>query len=257
MESPPFPQFSLVNSRVDCDGRPQKMNCPTSLKDLNLKLSTLLLVVVLHFHHKQWRAPSLRPVVFVRKLYYCTAHDAMMIETPKLVEYPGVANAAVIHLQDIPRDAIQAEMGPAIQEVLRVLAERHVKPTGPLFAHHLTQSSETFDVEVGFPIDKEVIIESSTSCDGDGRRVVVKNSSLPSGTMAYTCHVGPYEELYAAWKEFAEWMMLPINNNNNNSSSMKNRKKGDTLFEIYTIGPETTTNANEYRTELYQTLQQE
>jgi effector-binding domain-containing protein len=163
-----------------------------------------------------------------------------MIETPKIVEYPGQTHAAVIHIKDIPRNTIQTEMGPAIQENLRVLAEQDVKPIGPMFAHHLTQSSKVFNFEVGFPV-QQAIKES-------GR---VKNSSLPSGTMAFTRHVGPYEELHAAWTEFSEWMSLNICSN-----GMHHLKKGDTLFEIYTIGPETTANAHEYQTELYQTLQQ-
>jgi effector-binding domain-containing protein len=163
-----------------------------------------------------------------------------MIETPKLVEYPGQPHAAVVHLT-IPRDAIQTEMKPAIEEILAVLAEQQVKPMGPLFAHHLTQSSETFDFEVGFPVtETSSIIET-------GR---VKNSSLPSGTMAYTCHVGPYEELHAAWTEFEKWHI----SSSDNVELLKNRQRGDTLFEIYTIGPETTSDTSQWRTEMYQTL---
>jgi effector-binding domain-containing protein len=157
----------------------------------------------------------------------------MKIDTPKIVEFAGHASAAVIHLKDIPRESVKTET--AVCEVLHALTEQGVKPSGPLFAHHLTQSSKVFDMEVGFPVEKAIV-----EC---GR---VKNSSLPSGTMAYSYHVGPFDELYAAWKEFAEWLTV-------NSSSM-NLKKGDTLFEIYTVGPETTNDASKWRTEMYQTL---
>lgn len=74
-----------------------------------------------------------------------------------------------------------------------------------------------------------------------------QSSRLPSGAMAHSCHVGPYEELFAAWREFDEWF-------SSDEASKLNLKKGATLFEIYAIGPETTENANEWRTELYQTL---
>jgi hypothetical protein len=60
-----------------------------------------------------------------------------------------------------------------------------------------------------------------------------------AATKAYTCHAGPHKELYATWTEFAEWMASPYN------SSMNHLQKGDTLFEIYSIVPETVSNANE------------
>lgn len=170
-----------------------------------------------------------------------------MIETPKLVKYPGQPHAAavVVHVT-IPRDAIQTEMKPAGHpgNLSRFLAEQQVKPiwVRSLLITCLTQSSETFDFEVGFPVTET---SSSLSIIETGR---VKNSSLPSGTMAYTCHVGPYEELHAAWTEFEKWF------NNSDNTELKNLQKGETLFEIYRIGPETTSDASQWRTELYQTL---
>lgn len=157
-----------------------------------------------------------------------------MIDRPKVVQYEG-RPAAVVHLE-LPRDELKTEMAPAINEVLAVLAGQGVSPAGPLFAHHLTQSNEKFDLEVGFPVT-EVINEA-------GR---VQSSRLPSGAMAHSCHIGPYEGLFSAWREFDEWFR-------SDEASKMNLKKGATLFEIYAIGPETTENASEWRTELYQTL---
>ena len=157
-----------------------------------------------------------------------------MIESPDIIDYKG-QSAAIIHLQ-IPREKIKTEMGPAINEVLAVLAEQGVSPTGPLFAHHLTQSNEMFDFEVGFPV--------SQSFNEVGR---VRRSRLPSGTMAHVCHTGPYEGLFSTWRDFDEWF-------SSNEALQLNLEKGETLFEIYTLGPETTANAEEWRTDLYQTL---
>jgi effector-binding domain-containing protein len=157
-----------------------------------------------------------------------------MIEPPEVIEHEGQP-AAVIHLQ-IPRDRINTEMAPAINEVLAVLAEQGVSPAGPLFAHHLTQSNETFDFEVGFPVN-ETFNEA-------GR---VQRSRLPSGPMAHTCHVGAYEELFSSWQKFNEWLT-------GEEASKLNLKKGDTLFEIYSTGPETTDDSGKWRTDLYQTL---
>ena len=157
-----------------------------------------------------------------------------MIESPDIVEFQG-QSAAVIHL-NFPREDIRTEMQPAINEVLGVLTEQGMSPIGPLFAHHLTQSNETFDFEVGFPV--------SQPFSEVGR---VQNSRLPSGTMAHICHRGPYEDLFSTWREFDEWF-------NSNEALQLNLRKGETLFEIYTLGPETTANVDEWRTDLYQTL---
>lgn len=127
-------------------------------------------------------------------------------------------------------------MEPAISEVLAILNQQGVSPAGSLFAHHLTQSNEMFDFEVGFPVGQTI--------NEAGR---VKRSCLPSGTMAHICHIGPYEGLFSTWREFDEWF-------NSKEATQLGLRKGETLFEIYTLGPETTANAEEWRTDLYQTL---
>ena len=157
-----------------------------------------------------------------------------MIDRPKVIQFQG-RPAAVVRLE-IPRDELKTEMAPAINEVLGGSCRARSVSAGPLFAHHLTQSNERFDLEVGFPV-AEAINEA-------GR---VQSSRLPGGVIAHSCHIGPYEELFSAWREFDEWFR-------SDEAAKMNLKKGATLFEVYATGPETTENSNEWRTELYQTL---
>jgi hypothetical protein len=72
--------------------------------------------------------------------------------------------------------------------------------------------------------------------------------AAPTGTMVHTCHIGPYEELYTAWTELEDRLKNDV------TVELKNLQKGDALFEIYTIGPETTSDTSQWRTDMYQTL---
>lgn len=134
--------------------------------------------------------------------------------------------AAVIHIQ-IPRSRIQAEMGPAIRELMTTLAGQGMKPIGPMFAHHLTTSSESFDFEVGFPVSEPVT--------PSGR---VKPSELPAAKIARSEYHGEYEGLFQAWGEFGHWMK---------SAGLTGR--GD-LWERYVSGPESDPDPRTWLTEL-------
>src|SRR6478672_4666460 len=62
---------------------------------------------------------------------------------------------AVIHLR-IPKDQIQHQMGPAIQELMETLAAQHTAPAGPLFSYHADAGPDHFDFEVGVPVTAPV-----------------------------------------------------------------------------------------------------
>ena len=157
-----------------------------------------------------------------------------MIDPPEI----GTFNerlAAVVHLT-IPRERIEKEMEPAINEVLSALSAQNLSPVGPLFAHHLTQDNAVFDFEVGFPVSCEI--------EPTGR---VKNSVLPAGDAVYTSYVGSYDGLFAAWSEFDRWIR-------SEGALGPDLERGDTLWEVYSIGPESTSDSAQWRTELFQSL---
>ena len=154
-----------------------------------------------------------------------------MIETLKIVQ-SQLITAAVIHVT-CPRERIQAEVAPAIKEVLAALAETGQRPAGPMFMHHLTMSGSHFDVEVGFPI--------SAPLRPSGR---VKPGELPAARVARTIYSGPYEGLFSAWEEFGRRL---LDDNSVDPSVLAPIK---TVWERYLVGPETGSDASQWRTEL-------
>ena len=152
-----------------------------------------------------------------------------MIDTPQIVQTASQA-AAVIHLT-IPRDQIQAAMGPAIQEVMGVVAAQGRAPTGPLFSHHFKLEPATFDFEVGVPVNGPVT--------ASGR---VKPGTLPAARVARTTYHGGYEGLGAAWGEFTNWL------------TANGHKSAADLWECYVAGPESGPDATKWRTELNRPL---
>jgi effector-binding domain-containing protein len=154
-----------------------------------------------------------------------------------MIEAPEITNslhetAAVIHLQ-CPREKIQVEVGPAIKEILAAIAAEGLKPVGPMFMHHLAMSKLQFDVEVGFPIRAPL----RTS----GR---VTPGELPAARVARTIYHGPYEGLFSAWDEFGRRLTDDKLVDPAALSPIK------TLWERYLIGPESGSDAMQWRTEL-------
>jgi len=154
-----------------------------------------------------------------------------MIESPQIVE--SESQIAVVINLEIPRDEIQNEMKPAIDELVSVLSEQGQSPKGHMFAHHLTQSKDQFNFEVGFPIDSPI--------RPVGR---VKNGELPAATVARTTYQGPYEGLYSAWNKFGKIL------ENQGVLEKNGLKPGKTLWEVYVFGPESTKDPTTWRTEL-------
>ena len=154
-----------------------------------------------------------------------------MIETPEITQ-SRQETAAVIHIT-CPREKIQDQVGPAIKEILAALAAGDQKPAGPMFMHHLSMSGSHFDVEVGFPI--------GAALRASGR---VKTSVLPAARVVRAIYRGPYEGLFSAWDEFGKRLahdklvdpavLAPIK----------------TLWERYLVGPETSSDPSQWRTEL-------
>lgn len=80
-------------------------------------------------------------------------------------------------------------MEPAIIKVTNAIAEQGLRAVGPLFAHHLTTSSEFFDFEVGFPVNAPI--------QPAGR---VNPGELPATKVARTIYHGDYDGLFQAWE---------------------------------------------------------
>ena len=152
-----------------------------------------------------------------------------MIESPKILQTVEQISA-VIH-QTVPRDEIRLVMGPAIEEIVAALKDQGVKPTGPLFTFHWKRPIETFDFEVGFPINEQI--------KPVGR---VSMSQLPATKVVRTIYHGDYEGLAAAWGQFCEWIEIEKLN------------VQESLWETYLVGPESSPDPNQWCTELNRPL---
>jgi len=163
-----------------------------------------------------------------------------MIEPPRIVEADAQA-AAVIHVTT-PRDRIQEVMGPAIHEVIDAVSDQGVGPAGPVFAHHLSMPTGKFDFEVGVPVTGPVT--------PTGR---VKPGQLPAATAVQTVYQGPHEGLHEAWREFGERAERELGDR----LRAEGLRPGDTLWERYVAGPETSPDPGSWRTELNRPLVRE
>jgi effector-binding domain-containing protein len=152
-----------------------------------------------------------------------------MLENPHVTRTADQLTAS-LHLT-VPRAEIQHVMGPAVREVLAVVAAGGLTPAGPWFTHHLRRPTDTFDFEVCVPVPAAVTAA--------GR---VKPGLWPAMTVARAVHHGGYEGLASAWGEFLAWV-----------AADGHRPAAD-LWERYLVGPETSPNPADWRTELNQPL---
>ncbi len=136
-----------------------------------------------------------------------------MIDTPQIVQ-TAVQRTAIIRLT-VPREEIREVMGAGHRELMAAVAAQGITPTGPWFTHHFRVPTDSFDFEIGVPVDVAV----STV----GR---VHAGQLPATTVARTIYHGPYEGLGAGWGELMAWI-----------EAAGHRPASD-LWEHYVAGPE-------------------
>jgi len=148
-----------------------------------------------------------------------------MITEPRIVTHEAL-RTATIHVV-IPGQDMPKYMDPAIQEILRVIAEQGIRPSGPLFSYHHRRPTDTFDFELGFPVARIITPR--------GR---VQASSLPSARVVRSVYQGPYEGLAKAWPELQKWV--------------RDHRLAETgrFWECYLNDPEEVADPKEYRTEL-------
>jgi effector-binding domain-containing protein len=152
-----------------------------------------------------------------------------MLATPQILE-TSAQQAAVIHLT-VPRSEMMSVFGPAIGELMSALAAQGVEPVGAVFAHHLKMSPGVFDFELG--------VKTSGPVKAAGR---VKPGQLPAAKVARTVYSGPYEGLPSAWGEFNAWM------------KENGLTQAEDLWELYSVGPQSTPDPANWRTELNRPL---
>jgi effector-binding domain-containing protein len=152
-----------------------------------------------------------------------------MLATPQIIETDS-QEAAVIRLA-IPRAKMRELFGPAVGELMTALAAQGVELVGAVFAHHLNMSPDMFDFELGVKVAAPV--------KPAGR---VKPGQLPAAKVARTVYSGPYDGLPSAWGEFDQWIKA------------NGHQQAESLWELYSVGPHSTPDAANWRTELNRPL---
>jgi effector-binding domain-containing protein len=152
-----------------------------------------------------------------------------MISSPEILQTEAQV-AALIQIKTLRSDMAKV-FGPAVAELMAALAEQGVEPAGAVFAHHLTMSPDNFDFELGVTVSVKVTTV--------GR---VQPGELPGARVARTIYSGPYEGLSSAWGEFDDWIQA------------NGHEQAGNLWEVYSVGPHSTPDPSDWRTELVRPL---
>lgn len=147
------------------------------------------------------------------------------MDEPTLVKTSRL-QTAVIPIT-VPRNEIQWVMGPGIEELYAEIQAQGLHPTGPWFSHYHRITPELFEFEISVPVD--ALISPA------GR---VKASELAAATVLRTLYRGPYEGLAQAWGEFRQW------------ASEHGHSAAEHLWEVYLSGPDSSSNPQDWCTEL-------
>ena len=147
------------------------------------------------------------------------------MEAPRIVRVPA-ERIAVLHVT-VPRAEIRRVMEPGREELLRSVAAQGIALTGPWFTHHLRMDPALFDFEIGVPVAAPVAAA--------GR---VRGGERPALTLARAILRGPYEGLAAAWGELDAWL------------AAHGHAPAPDLWERYAVGPESSADPADWRTEL-------
>lgn len=95
----------------------------------------------------------------------------------------------------VGHDKIAEFLQEAFEEVVTTLREQGTQPSGPPFGRYVP-GDDGFEVAAGFPVHQPVSAQGRVTPD-----------QLPGGTVAWTVHAGPYEEVGAAYAASAEWLV--------------------------------------------------
>lgn len=93
-------------------------------------------------------------------------------------------------VQDMPQ-----VLGQAWGAIMHYAGQKGLQPSGPPFVAYHNMDMQDLDLEIGFPFAKKL--------DGAGE---VLAGEIPGGKAAGCLHVGPYDQLRAAYRALGKWM---------------------------------------------------
>jgi effector-binding domain-containing protein len=151
------------------------------------------------------------------------------LDPPQVLDLPAF-KVARVHVVT-PAAKIMTAMNEGLNELRGALAAQGVEPTGPWLTHHRKVPDGTFDFEICLPVASEVRPE--------GR---VEMGEIRAARTARTTYRGDYAGLGEAWGRFMGWI------------DGQDVTTAPDLWEVYTVGPETSPNPADWRTQLNRPL---
>jgi effector-binding domain-containing protein len=103
---------------------------------------------------------------------------------------PTLAIRTRTSAQDLPQ-----KLGEAYGAIAQYLGELGEQPAGPPFSAYYNMDMEDLDVEIGFPVTREL--------PGRGD---IQAGEIPGGKMATCLYTGPYSEMEPAYEALSQWM---------------------------------------------------
>lgn len=144
---------------------------------------------------------------------------------PTLVHCTEQATAAL--RESVAMDALAEFFSRAFATVASEAQEQNVQLTGPPFALYRGASTQTVDVEAGFPISGAL---SNTE--------KVVTGTLPEADAFEAIHVGPYDTLDRTYTAVQE------------SITAAGRTPSDTMWEFYLNGPSNEPDPSKWQTRI-------
>jgi effector-binding domain-containing protein len=114
--------------------------------------------------------------------YHCQAIDRSV--------QPVLSVRTNVSIESLP-DA----MGKAYGDIMRYLGELGEYPAGAPFAAYYNMDMQNLDVEIGFPVSRELPGKSQ-----------IQAGEIPGGSAATCIYTGPYKDCAPAYKALSAWI---------------------------------------------------
>lgn len=115
---------------------------------------------------------------------------AYVMELIESEAVPTMAIRVVTHVANLPQ-----EFARVYGSIVSYLAQKGEQPLGPAYAAYFNMDMEHLDVEIGFPVAREIA--------GEGE---IRASRIPAGKRATTIHKGAYADVAVTYDALARWM---------------------------------------------------
>jgi len=105
------------------------------------------------------------------------------------------AQPALVVRTRAPVQSLPQVVGQAYGAIMQVAGQLGVQPSGAPFVAYYNMDMADLDMEIGFPFERKLT--------GKGN---VLAGEIPGGRAAACLHVGPYDQVSAAYEALQQWM---------------------------------------------------